>query len=212
MQCGGGAYAWYVNEFCEHEKILAKKQNLSLYDYLETEIAQSPLGSNGLLFLPYLMGERSPRWNLNARAGFIGIQIRHKKKDFLRAVQEGVAMNLKVVLDVFRDYSQRVEQMMVVGGGAKSKMWQKILSDVFNVAISLPDTIDEAASMGAAITAGVGLGVFEDFNSVDRFMKINHTVYPQKEAVERYSYLSEIFNHTYDALIPIYNQIKQFQK
>ena len=210
MQCGGGAYAWYVNEFCEHEKILAKKQNLSLYDYLETEIAQSPLGSNGLLFLPYLMGERSPRWNLNARAGFIGIQIRHKKKDFLRAVQEGVAMNLKVVLDVFRDYSQRVEQIMVVGGGAKSKMWQKILSDVFNVAISLPDTIDEAASMGAAITAGVGLGVFEDFNSVDRFMKINHTVYPQKEAVERYSYLSEIFNHTYDALIPIYNPIKDF--
>ncbi len=59
-----------------------------------------------------------------------------RKKDFLRAVQEGVAMNLKVVLDVFRDYSQRVEQMMVVGGGAKSKMWQKILSDVFNVAIS----------------------------------------------------------------------------
>ena len=63
----------------------------------------------------------------------------------------------------------------------------------------LPDTIDEAKIYGAAITAGVGLGVFEDFNSVDRFMKINHTVYPQKEAVERYSYLSEIFNHTYDA-------------
>ena len=81
MQCGGGAYAWYVNEFCEHEKS-SPRNRICLYDYLETEIAQSPLGSNGLLFLPYLMGERSPRWNLNARAGFIGIQIRHKKKDF----------------------------------------------------------------------------------------------------------------------------------
>ncbi|MDD3242191.1 MAG: xylulokinase [Eubacteriales bacterium] len=211
MQCGGGAYGWYVENFCRHEAQQAQARGLSVYDVLEELLAKSPVGSRGLLFLPYLLGERSPRWNADARGAFVGITMEHGTGDFLRAVQEGVAMNLKVVLDIFRNSGQQIQEMTVVGGGVNSASWQRILADVYDVKILLPTWVDEAASMGAAVTAGVGVGLFDDFSACRRFLEVRRTVEPRPETVEKYARLSAVFEETYRALTPVFSQLKDFQ-
>ena len=210
MQSGGGAFAWYVEHFCDYERDLAKERGVSVYTVLEEELQRSKPGSRGLLFLPYLLGERSPRWNPDARAGFVGIGMEHGREDFLRAVQEGVALNLNVVFDTFRKKGQDIREMVVVGGGAKSPSWQQILADVYGVRIQVPALLDEAASMGAAITAGVGVGLFRDFDEADRFLEIRRTVEPDEKAGELYRRLAPVFDETYGALEPVYQRLKGF--
>ena len=189
MQTGGGAYAWYVDHFCYEEKQIAKNHGQSVYQILEELLAESQVGSNGLIFLPYLIGERSPRWNPNVRGCFVGIRMEHTQKDFLRAVQEGVAMNLNEVLKIFREAEQKIEEIIVVGGGIKSVAWQQILADVYQERIRIPKLLDEATSMGAAITGGVGVGLFADFSVVDKFVSIARDVHPNPDNAEKYDAL-----------------------
>ncbi len=210
MQSGGGAYGWYVDQLCGGEGAEAEKRGVSVYDILEEKLEKSPPGSRGLLFLPYLMGERSPRWNPDARGAFIGIGMEHTRGDFLRAVQEGVAMNLNIVLEVFKSHGQRLRSMAVVGGGAKSRSWQQTLADVYGLKLEIPELLDEAASMGAAITAGVGAGLFKDFDAAGRFFRVDHTVEPREENTELYRRLSPVFDRAYQGLLPVYEGIRSF--
>ncbi len=210
MQSGGGAYAWYVDHFCGHEAELAGTRGVSVYTVLEEELKSSPPGSNGLLFLPYLMGERSPRWNPDARAAFTGIGMEHRRGDFLRAIQEGVAMNLNIILDIFRDHGQEIREMVVAGGGAKSRVWQQILADVYRMRLQIPTRLDEATSMGAAITAGVGVGLFRDFHEADRFLELHHSVEPDEAASGQYQRLKPAFEAAYQGMLPVYEALKEF--
>lgn len=211
MQTGGGAYAWYVDHFCHEEKQIAKERGLSVYQILEELLKESQVGSNGLIFLPYLIGERSPRWNPEARACFLGIGTEHTQKDFLRAVQEGVAMNLNVVLNIFREAGQKIDEIIVVGGGVNSGVWQQILADVYQQKIRVPNCLDEATSMGAAITGGVGVGLFEDFSVVDKFISIAHDVQPNPENAEKYRELQDIFETAYQSLLTVYEKLKDLR-
>ena len=102
MQSAGAAFNWVKNEICKIEQEEALRQGISPYQLINEEIAQSTPTANGLLFLPYLMGERSPRWNPNARGAFIGLKMEHKRSDILRSVIEGIAMNLNVILNVLK--------------------------------------------------------------------------------------------------------------
>lgn len=212
MQTGGGAYAWYVDHFCYEEKRIAKNHGQSVYQILEELLAESQVGSNGLIFLPYLIGERSPRWNPNVRGCFVGIRMEHTQKDFLRAVQEGVAMNLNEVLKIFREAEQKIEEIIVVGGGIKSVAWQQILADVYQERIRIPKLLDEATSMGAAITGGVGVGLFADFSVVDKFVSIARDVHPNPDNAEKYDALQDAFEEAYQALVPVYEQLHRFCK
>lgn len=212
MQTGGGAYAWYVDHFCYEEKQIAKNHGQSVYQILEELLAESQVGSNGLIFLPYLIGERSPRWNPNVRGCFVGIRMEHTQKDFLRAVQEGVAMNLNEVLKIFREAEQKIEEIIVVGGGIKSVAWQQILADVYQERIRIPKLLDEATSMGAAITGGVGVGLFADFSVVDKFVSIARDVHPNPDNAEKYDALQDAFEEAYQALVSVYEQLHRFCK
>ena len=100
MQAAGLSYSWYREAFCQEEKRMAKKAGESLYDLLDGMMEDSGLGAGGLLYLPYLLGERSPRWNHEARGAFVGLDMRTRKGDMARAVLEGVGYNLKVILDI----------------------------------------------------------------------------------------------------------------
>lgn len=208
MQTGGGAYAWYVEHFCHKEEQIAKERGVSVYQVVEELMGKSQVGSNGLLFLPYLIGERSPRWNPDARACFIGIGMEHEQKDFLRAVQEGVAMNLNEILRIFREAGQEISEIIVVGGGIKSGVWQQILADIYQTKIRIPLLLDEAASMGAAITGGVGVGLFADFSVVDRFVSIAHDIHPAPQNTEKYRALQVVFNQAYQSLQNVYGQLQ----
>ena len=212
MQTGGGAYAWYVDHFCAEEKQIAKARGTDVYEVLEALLKESTVGARGLLFLPYLIGERSPRWNPDARACFLGVGMEHTQKDFLRAVQEGVAMNLNEVLRVFRAAGEKMDEIIVVGGGVNSRTWQQILADVYQKKIRVPKLLDEATSMGAAITGGVGVGLFSDFSATDRFVSIARDCLPNAANAPKYERMQAAFNEAYDSLCGVYETLKALRE
>lgn len=165
MQCGSGSMSWAVRELFK-DSPMSKND---IYRTVNQEVETIPAGSEGLLYLPYLMGERSPRWNDKARGTFIGLTMNHSRAHILRSVMEGVALNLNVILETYRKNGATINSLITVGGGARNKAWLKILSEVMNIDIRLPDILEEATSMGAAITAGVGVGLYDDFNVMTVF-------------------------------------------
>lgn len=204
MQCGGGAYSWIVEVLFKNERNILKNNSINLYDVLEEEMKNSSPGSNGIIFLPYLMGERSPRWNPNAKGSFIGIKMENSRIDIIRSVLEGVAMNLSVILDIFKKQNNFINEIVVIGGGARSNTWLSIMSDIYGINILKPNYLEEACSMGAAITAGVGIGVYKNFDVIDKYLEIMQIYKPNKENEELYSKLKKIFNESYDALTKIF--------
>ena len=173
----------------------------------EAKIAPEMLGRNHVYFLPYLMGERSPRWNDKARGTFIGLTMNHSRAHILRSVMEGVALNLNVILETYRKNGATINSLITVGGGARNKAWLKILSEVMNIDIRLPDILEEATSMGAAITAGVGVGLYDDFNVIDRFLSITDEIKPSGENYEVYSRAKELFDDAYYTLAPFFEKM-----
>jgi len=206
MQSAGGSYNWLKNEICTMESYEAAQSGVSPYKLIDDEIEKSPIGSNGLLFLPYLLGERSPWWNPEARGAFIGLKMEHKRKDVLRSVLEGVALNLNIILTVFKEHVE-IDEITVIGGGAKGEIWTQIMADVFNLKIVIPNHIEEATSMGAAVTGGVGAGVFKNFDAIHDFVKTNREVIPISRNNETYSKLKIVFEQSYNALTEVYSAL-----
>ncbi|MBF5007287.1 xylulokinase [Diaphorobacter caeni] len=122
--------------------------------------ATAPAGADGLLFHPYLQGERAPYWDPMLRADFVGMTFRHQRAHFARAVYEGIAFSLREVKDQFAAQAMPIAQARIIGGGSKSALWRQIVADVLGIDILLPRTTD--ASFGAALLAGVGVGIFSD--------------------------------------------------
>ena len=119
-----------------------------------------PLGSRGLLFHPYLQGERAPHWDPLLRGDFLGISFRHDRGHFVRALYEGIAFSLRDILEQFRAQGHQLDSARIIGGGSRSALWRQITADVLNIRIEMPLITD--ASFGAALLAGVGVGVFPD--------------------------------------------------
>jgi xylulokinase len=206
MQCAGGAYNWLKNTICTMEAYDAKLHGESPYDYMNTQIEKSPVGSNGIIFLPYLLGERAPRWNADARGAFIGLRSENQRGDILRSVLEGVTMNLSIILEILRKQVD-INEILVIGGGAKGAVWRQIMANVFNAKVLVPSVLEEAGSMGAAVTGGVGVGLFKDFNVINKFIEINSVHIPDQSAVTAYAPIKEIFDDCYFALEKVFKKM-----
>lgn len=206
MQYAGGAYNWLKNTICRTESYQAEENGGSPYDAMNQLIAESPAGANGLIFLPYLLGERAPRWNPDAKGAWIGIKPETSRGDILRSVLEGVTMNLAICLDILRTQI-KIDEITVVGGGAKGAVWRKIMADVYNAKIQVPSLLEEGSSMGAAVIGGVGAGIFKDFTAIDRFMDIRATQEPDPAAVKVYEPVKAAFNECYFALEDTFHKL-----
>ncbi len=206
MQSAGGSYNWLKNQICVSETLEAEAKGISPYDLINAEIEKSPIGANGVVFLPYLLGERAPRWNVDARAAFLGIKMENQRKDLLRSVLEGVTMNLGVILDILRQHIT-IEEILVIGGGAKGSVWRQMMADVYNARIKAPALLEEATSMGAAVTGGVGVNLFKDFDAIDRFIEIKTVHEPDPAAVKAYAPVRELFELCYESLLPVYQKM-----
>ena len=203
MQAGGSSYNWLKGQVAKYETAVAKVQGISPYDLINSEAAKSPVGANGVLFLPYLLGERAPRWNPDATAAWLGLKMENQRCDLFRAVLEGVTLNLNIILESFRR-SIPIDELLVVGGGAKGALWCQMMADVYNARIKVPVLLEEATSMGAAVTGGVGVGVFKGFEVIDQMLELNRTVEPDPEAVAAYGPVKEAFEVCYKAMLPVY--------
>ena len=206
-QSAGASYQWARDQICEGESRTAMDLPVNVYDLMNERAAQSPPGANGLLFLPYLMGERSPYWNPKARGAFVGLTIRHTRADMLRAVLEGVTMNLCMTLDAFRAQGARVDAMRLIGGGAKGRLWNQIMADVYGLPVHRLAILDEATSMGAALAGGIGVGLYPGFEMARMMNPVAESIEPNPRAQSVYAELSSLFRETYAALVSIYDRL-----
>ena len=208
MQTAGAAYNWLKNEVCKLETQEARRRGISPYELIDRQVETVPPGAHGLLFLPYLLGERSPRWNPKAKGAFIGLNLSHTRADMLRAVLEGITYNLEIILAIFRREIE-VTSMIVIGGGAKGGVWRQMMADVYNLEIRKPKYLEEATSMGAAVIAGIGAGLFEDFDVIDRFVKIEEVHTPIEVNRQAYLQMMPIFDECYHALCGVYDRLSE---
>jgi xylulokinase len=204
MQSAGGAYQWARDNLGLPEKDAAARLGISPYELLNLQVEKSPPGANNLLFLPYLLGERSPRWNPDARAAFFGLSMRHTRADMLRAVLEGVAFNLRVILDAFHQQGLTVDAMRLIGGGAQGRIWRQILADIFELPVQRPVLLAEATSFGAAVAGGVGVGLYPGFAAAEQLTPIHDVTQPDPQNRVVYQRLYDLFNQAYQAFEPLY--------
>ena len=175
-----------------------------LYSMIDAEASASPLGANGVVYHPYLQGERCPYWDADLRASFAGVSISSTRGDFARALMEGVTFSLRDCYRTLEEMRLDVKRIFLIGGGARSALWSEIVANVFGCEVAVPAPGD--ASFGACLLAGVGAGVFRDVKSaVADCLKISRRIVPQAECVKTYARLFERYRLVHDALAPVYS-------
>ncbi len=188
MQSAGGAREWLLR---------------AMQAQPEEALARVPPGCDGLLFLPYLIGERSPWWNPHARAAFVGLTMSHDAAAMQRAVLEGVAFNLRLIFEALST-QMPLRSLRFIGGGARSVLWQHILADVLGVPLLIPELLAEATSWGAAVAGGVGVGLYHDWSIASARTRIQSVIEPNAENHARYTEAFARFQAAYHALAPLY--------
>lgn len=203
MSCtlsAGLALRWYRDQFCVQECLEAERSGTDSYALLDKKAAAVAPGSDGVIFLPYLMGERSPLLDETCRGVFFGLSALHRREHLLRAVMEGVAYSQRACLDVFREMGLRPEKMKLCGGGAKSPLWRQILADQFHLPVTTMAS-SESPTLGAAILAGVCAGVYPDVPSGCGCVRDGGTMEePQEEAMRIYDAYYPVYTALYPAL------------
>jgi xylulokinase len=178
----------------------------SSYDDLMKEAAASPAGAQGLFWLPYLMGERTPILDPLARGGWIGLTARHTRADLVRAVIEGVSYSQKDCLDIIEELGVAVSTVRASGGGAKSAFWRQILADVFGKPVSTLET-QEGSAYGAALLAMVGTGAFSSVEEACRNAVIEKSISQPTKSQEAYRLHYKTYTSLYPALKNLFPQM-----
>jgi len=197
MLSAGGSLRW-LRDSLRHEAWF--RGDRDPYDAMGEEAAAVPPGADGLMFLPYLTGERTPHADPHARGAFVGLTLGHTRGHLVRAVMEGVAMGLRDSLELIRGMGLSVTEIRVSGGGARSRLWRQILADVFQTD-TVVATATEGAAYGAALLAGVGGGVFGSVEQAcDATIGVKDRVEPNPAQVELYERVYRVYRDLYPAL------------
>jgi xylulokinase len=189
----GGSLRWFRDALGKPEKEISKKTKKSIYDILCQKASKVEPGSERLIFLPYLMGERCPHIDPNARGAFIGLTLRHDKNHLIRSVLEGVMFSLRAVTEVMREMGVPVNQIRTSGGGALSKLWRQVHADVFNSEVFTVSGSGEGGAYGAAFVAGVGVGIWSSIEEAVKALKVETKTSSLPKNVEIYSKLFNIY-------------------
>ncbi|MCI8662208.1 MAG: FGGY-family carbohydrate kinase [Hungatella sp.] len=197
---GGGVMRWLEQEFGAYERGQELKTGESSLDQFNRLAEKVAPGSDGMVFLPYMAGERSPIWDPEAKGGYYGINFGKSKGHFIRSAMEGVAFSLRHNLDVAKESGAMVKEMYAVGGSANSLVWTQIKSDVTGKRILVPAS-DTAATLGAAILAGVGAGMYRDFHEgVKKTVKVLRTHEPDASTFPVYEKNYQMYRNLYARL------------
>ena len=181
---------------------------LKTRDYAGEQTGIKELGKNNVFFLPYLMGERSPHNNPNARGTFMGMTMDTTREDMTQAVLEGVAFALRDSFEVAKSLGIHIDRTKICGGGAKSPLWRQMIADIFNIRVDIPES-EEGPAMGGAMLAAVACGEYGSVEEIaDKVVKIIDTVEPEPELVEKYEARYAQFKEIYPACKPLFGIIK----
>lgn len=202
MLSAGGSLAWWRDQFADADRRAAKKRGVDVYEILMERAAKVPIGSEGLFFLPYLTGERSPHKDPHARGAFVGLSVRTTPDHMIRAIVEGVTFGLRDCLEVVRRQKVAISEIRATGGGARSPFWRQMLADVFQTPIAVLES-EEGPAMGGAILAAVGAGEYRDVQQAcSKMLKVKSRVNPRKANAARY-------DDSYEHFVTLYPTLKR---
>lgn len=197
----GYSLSWFKNTFARDEG----------YETLLEGIDQVPEGSNGLLFTPYIAGERTPHADSRIRGSFIGMDSSHQRIDFARAVVEGITFSLNESIEIFREAGKKIDKVISIGGGTKNDAWLQIQADIFNAKI-VKLASEQGPAVGAAMLAAYGSGWFESLKECgEKFTKEEKVFEPIQENVEKYKTLFSLYKKVYHQTADINHQLYDFR-
>jgi len=212
MFSAGVVYEWAKDQLCNYESIMAEEKNKDVYYLMDQLVESSPAGASGLVFLPNMRPGGAPHNNLDDKGALLGLKLSQKKGDILRAILEGISLNIRIMAEAIEQKAgSSFEHINLVGGGSKSSVWQQILASVLNKSINILTGQQEANSMGAAIVAGVGLGVFPGFDqAIKNFIDVQRVIKPRPEEAKLYQKLYKIFQKSYNSLMSVNSELSNF--
>jgi len=200
MVSSGGCLRWFRDQFGQAENVAAAEGGTDPYELLTRQADEIEPGSDGLIFLPYMMGERSPLWHSNARGVFFGLSLATPRAALVRAILEGTAFALRHNVETAVSAGAEVREMRSVGGCSRSDVWNQIKADVLGVPLVLPRTT-VGSPFGAAIVAGMGAGVFPDVSkSLQEMVHLERRFEPNPVNHERYMRFYRIYRDIYQHL------------
>jgi xylulokinase len=177
-------------------------------------VEKTPVGSRGLVYIPYLAGASAPNWDAYAKGSFIGLTLAHDYGCMVRAVLEGISMETREILESFEGLGLELREVRITGGGTKSALWNQMQADIYGKPVSKL-AVSEATVLGAAILGGVGANVFTSIEEgVDKMVAIESHYEPDPAAHAVYNEIFEIYKNIYKSLADgeVYKQITDFQQ
>jgi xylulokinase len=199
-QSAGLSLRWFRDRFG-----VATKDGRDPYDILADEATETPAGAEGAFWVPYLMGERTPHLDPNARAALIGLTASHTRGHIIRAVMEGVAYSLKDTFTIFNEMKIPVTSIRLGGGGARSPLWRQIQADVYAHEVEIV-AAEEGAAYGAAILAGVGVGAWSSVDEAcDRVVRVAARIAPNPTDSKTMQQSYPTYRKIYPALHQLFN-------
>ncbi len=198
MFSSGTSFRWVRDHVCRNLVLDAKSEGADAYELMTALAEQSPVGSNRLLFNPSLAGGSSLEASPHIRGALLGLNLGHTQSDVVRAAMEGIALNLRQVLDALRALGAVSGQLTAVGGSSQSRLWRQILADALKIQIVKTNIGQEAGSLGAAAVAAVGAGLWSGFERIDRVHHVEDVAEPLEENVAIYEKLLPVFRQAAD--------------
>lgn len=189
----GNSLEWVKENICTGIAENATQGKTDLFKLMDDLAEKSPAGSKNLIFNPSLGGGSKAQPSPNIRGAYIGLDLGHNVNDLIRSSMEGIALDLKIMLEKLEGLCQLNDEVLVVGGGSKSKLWRQIFADVYNKKIIKTNVGQEAAALGAAAVAAVGMGAWTDFSKIDKIHQVEFICEPENENVEKYQKLLKVF-------------------
>ena len=200
-QTAGQSLEWFKKAFDSEEKN-------DLYQIYNDEASRIEPGCEGLIFLPYLMGERSPYWDPKARGVFFGITLNHNKYHFVRAIMEGVSFAFKNIMDVMESLGFEIEEIRILGGGSKSEVWKAIISQVTNKKL-MSISVEEAGALGTTIMTQVALGLYDSVEAAVSDLVLIGQELDVTKNLEVYDNHYEIFKDLYKINKNLFTKLKE---
>ena len=208
METAGACLRWIADQFYRAEQADPKVPNV--YALMDEKVGTIPPGSNYVVCTPWLYGERAPVSDTFVRSTFFNISADHTREHMLRAVYEGVAYNIRWMIEIIEQkYGFPLPVLRVVGGGARGGPWMQIIADVTGRRVETVANTQEAGAVGAALTAAVGLGVYPDFASLKKVVPVEHTFVPEPANAATYHLLYRAYKRLYYSLRDLYKDVNQ---
>jgi gluconokinase len=208
---GGIVLRWLRDNFGQAEQVEAEKLGVDPYSLLTLAAGRVPAGCDGLILLPFLLGERAPNWNADARGVLFGLTLEHGKDHFIRAILEGVCFRMNSILLALQEVVGPAREIRVSGSFTRSEFWLQMLADVLGQPLHLPH-IDQGAAFGAAVLGFISAGVLHDIADTADLVVVAKSFSPEPVSAARYKELYAIYEQVFWSLQQAFTQISAYQR